>query len=258
MGTNLYIMKYIVYCTRNKTNSKIYIGVHKTDNPFKFDGYLGCGLYDHNKNFKARTAFQKALKKHKAHNFTRITLGIFDDEDSAYALESALVDINFIKRRDTYNLVVGGKFNGSDASKRPVVQYSLQGNLIEIHESMTNAATKVKSTPQDISASIAGRYKTVKGFIWKCFKDGVVPDRIEPSITTRGKAGRSSEGITQYSKAGYKMKSWDSMRKAANHFNCSARIISAICKGESERAHIAGFQWRYTSDGIESLPRVKS
>ena len=36
--TFIYI-KYIVYCTTNLVNNKIYIGVHKT-NPDVFDGYM--------------------------------------------------------------------------------------------------------------------------------------------------------------------------------------------------------------------------
>ena len=39
-------MKYIVYKTINKINKKFYIGVHKTENPNIFDGYLGCGIFD--------------------------------------------------------------------------------------------------------------------------------------------------------------------------------------------------------------------
>ena len=38
-------MKYIVYQTTSKVNNKIYIGVHKTENPDVFDGYLGNGIY---------------------------------------------------------------------------------------------------------------------------------------------------------------------------------------------------------------------
>lgn len=37
-------MKYIVYLTTNLVNKKIYIGVHGTENPDKFDGYLGNGV----------------------------------------------------------------------------------------------------------------------------------------------------------------------------------------------------------------------
>ena len=32
-------MKYIVYKTTNLVNNYIYIGVHKTNTPYEFDGY---------------------------------------------------------------------------------------------------------------------------------------------------------------------------------------------------------------------------
>ena len=43
-------MKYIVYLTKNKLEkvngiNRIYIGVHATENPTIFDGYIGCGVY---------------------------------------------------------------------------------------------------------------------------------------------------------------------------------------------------------------------
>lgn len=34
-------MKYIVYCTTNLINNKIYVGVHQTSDPTHFDGYIG-------------------------------------------------------------------------------------------------------------------------------------------------------------------------------------------------------------------------
>ena len=38
-------MKYIVYRTTCSINNKIYVGVHHTDDPNIFDGYLGRGLW---------------------------------------------------------------------------------------------------------------------------------------------------------------------------------------------------------------------
>lgn len=38
-------MKYIVYRTTCLINNKIYVGVHHTDDPNIFDGYLGRGLW---------------------------------------------------------------------------------------------------------------------------------------------------------------------------------------------------------------------
>lgn len=37
-------MKYIVYQTINTVNNKIYIGVHGTEDPETFDGYIGNGI----------------------------------------------------------------------------------------------------------------------------------------------------------------------------------------------------------------------
>ena len=37
-------MKYILYLTLCLENNKIYIGVHKTENPDIFDEYIGCGV----------------------------------------------------------------------------------------------------------------------------------------------------------------------------------------------------------------------
>lgn len=52
-------MKYIVYCTTNLINKKIYIGQHLTKNPDKFDEYLGCGVYANRPSTynKPKTAF---------------------------------------------------------------------------------------------------------------------------------------------------------------------------------------------------------
>jgi len=41
MGNNY---KTIVYLTVNTVNKKIYIGIHDTENPDKFDGYIGNGI----------------------------------------------------------------------------------------------------------------------------------------------------------------------------------------------------------------------
>ena len=45
-------MKYIVYCTTNIKNNKIYIGVHGTENPSIFDGYIGNGVYINKRHVK--------------------------------------------------------------------------------------------------------------------------------------------------------------------------------------------------------------
>ncbi len=64
-------MKYIVYCTTCTINGKIYIGVHKTENPDIFDGYIGNGI-EIGWNIKnPKTAFQNAVKKYGYSKFKK-------------------------------------------------------------------------------------------------------------------------------------------------------------------------------------------
>lgn len=81
--------KYIVYETTNLINGKIYVGLHKTENPDIFDGYLGNGIivtqpYTY---MYAKTAFQAAVKKYGPKNFKRKTLAIFNTLEEASNLE---------------------------------------------------------------------------------------------------------------------------------------------------------------------------
>ena len=75
-------MKYIVYQTTSKINNKIYIGVHKTEDPDTFDGYLGNGVYIYRPSsyMHPKTHFQFAVKKYGIKNFIRTTLKVFDNE----------------------------------------------------------------------------------------------------------------------------------------------------------------------------------
>ena len=86
-------MKYIVYCTTCLENGKIYIGVHKTEDPDIFDGYIGCGLTCVPKHPK--TAFHYAVKKYGYKKFKRATLFVYDKIDDA---EELLVSAKAKKR----------------------------------------------------------------------------------------------------------------------------------------------------------------
>jgi len=98
-------MYHIVYLTTNKVNNKIYVGVHSTYN--LNDGYIGSGKI-----------LLKAIKKHRKENFTRTILHFAYDKAHAYTIESQIVDVWFVKRKDTYNTFLGGVggigFTGQD------------------------------------------------------------------------------------------------------------------------------------------------
>lgn len=90
---------YIIYKTTNIINNMFYIGAHKQDLcfPVLFDGYLGSGSY-----------LKRAIKKFGRENFIRETLFIYYTPEEAFVKEAEIVDVTFIKRKDTYNIQLGG------------------------------------------------------------------------------------------------------------------------------------------------------
>lgn len=91
-------------------SKKIYVGIHQTEDPEVFDGYIGCGVrinvpasYMHPK-----TPFQRAVKKYGPTAFIRTVLKVVDSQEEVLELERQIVDAAFIEREDTYNIALGG------------------------------------------------------------------------------------------------------------------------------------------------------
>ena len=86
---------YLVYKTTNLVNGKIYIGKHETDN--LDDGYLGSG-----------NLLRRAIKKYGEENFKREILFECSTREEMNAKEAELVNEEFLKRDDVYNIKLGG------------------------------------------------------------------------------------------------------------------------------------------------------
>lgn len=216
--------KYIVYQTTNLVNNKIYIGVHKTQNPEVFDGYLGNGIYvsqPYTYQY-AKTAFQYAVKKYGPENFKRTILAIFDTSYEAYDLEEQIVNDQFLKRNDVYNMILGG-INGYFVSKRcQVSKYTLDGNYVGTYNSMIDAATDLNVDYSSISHAI--RKKTVScGYLWSTDKtDKLDPSNYDIKIIP-------SKSIFVYSVKGKYITEFNSQSEASKYYNLSSTSIREAC-----------------------------
>lgn len=91
---------YTVYQITNLMNNKIYVGVHATKDPN--DSYYGSSR-----------PLRYSMKKYGRQNFIKeILFNAFSLED-AYYVESIIVDKDFIQRKDTYNIKLGGIGGGT-------------------------------------------------------------------------------------------------------------------------------------------------
>ena len=159
--------KYIVYETTNLINGKIYVGLHKTENPDIFDGYLGNGIiatqpYTY---MYAKTAFQAAVKKYGPKNFKRKTLAIFNTLEEASDLEEQIVNEKFLERSDVYNMILGGIAGCLISQRIKVFQYDLKGNYINEYESFADAALHLDCDYTLISYAVRKKAKA-KNYFW--------------------------------------------------------------------------------------------
>lgn len=111
-------MFHIVYKTTNTKNSKIYIGVHSTDD--LDDDYLGSGLL-----------IKRAIRYYGREAFNREVLYCGFDKQAAYDLERELVTEAFTLDPTTYNLAMGGSGHAGITSRSRVIEiYDLDFNFI--------------------------------------------------------------------------------------------------------------------------------
>ena len=213
-------MKYIVYLTTNIVNKKIYIGVHETENPDIFDGYLGDGVFcnspkTYNKNL---TAFHCAVSKYGPSNFKRKTLQVFDTIEEALRLEAELVDQKFIERTDTYNITLGGGM--PPKLNKHIFQYDLEGNFIKEWNSIKNI-TDFYNVNKDRIRMVINDKRSFNNSYWSEIKY-LQLDTKEYRPSSRG-------SIRQYTKEGKLLKSFKNTTEAAKELDIDRKkIINAI------------------------------
>lgn len=172
-------MKYIVYKTTCLVNNKIYIGVHEVKDPEVFDGYLACGFYINRTTLKNHPKYpiHFAIVKYGIENFKRETLFVYDTAEEAFLKEAELVNLDFIKRKDTYNVSLGG-FGGHKPG-REVFQFDFSGNCLKKYKNIALASEEVGVTYNRILEAI--KYKTTSAKSLWSYNDNI--NILEYTIT---------------------------------------------------------------------------
>lgn len=218
-------LKFIVYCTTNIVNNKIYIGVHKT-NPEKFDGYIGCGVYMSRPSTYERsiTKFHYAVKKYGVHNFKRSIISIFDTEDEAYELESHIVNAGFLKRPDVYNTALGGTNGSYIVTCKTIYQYDCEGNFIKEYKSISEAANYINRSLISLQRAIKDKCKCKDYFWTESFFDKLDVSKM------KAYNGIETIPVFQYSETGEYECCYPSIKEASNVMGKSSSNIGNAIK----------------------------
>lgn len=200
-----------IYQTTNNINKKIYVGYHTTDT--LGDGYIGCGVRSQSyaeaaKKYGLKSAFIYAVCKYGYTSFTREILEFFPTTDAAKKREEEIVNEEFVKRGDTYNIKTGG-YGGSK-------RHWLYEHYDDVVAKFANGCT-LKSIASEYAVGITIVRKVVRS------KSGTIHRKITP-IREKKYSTIKNELIERY-RGG---ESLDSLRK---RYGMDFKTVKKFTKG---------------------------
>lgn len=140
-------MLYIVYETKNLLNGRFYRGVHKTETPLKFDGYLG-----------SNRLLKSAISKYGKENFFRKTLCEFDCASDAFEMEELVVE-TVKENPKSYNLEPGGRGNVN------LGKYVVENNIGIMNLSFEERSTNSKKYQATLAPEVKSERSRKGGLI---------------------------------------------------------------------------------------------
>ena len=237
-------MKYIIYITTNNINNKIYIGVHSTETPYKFDGYLGCGAFINKPSSynKGKTHFHNAILKYGKNSFIRKTLMVFDSLEEALKYENIIVNDDFVRRNDTYNMTIGGA-NPPILSKK-VYQFNLKGEMIRSWDSV-KTITDYYSINKDRITMCITSMRSYDDSYWS-FNDGIKLENYRISFR---------DNINQYDLYGNLLNNYKNSTEASIKLDIDRNSIS---NAVYNRTVCCGYYFLRSCENVIDLINEKS
>ena len=202
-------MFYYLYLITNWYNGKIYIGIHKTNN--LNDEYFGSGTY-----------LKRAINKYGIEYFTKEILWFYETEQEMIDAEIKIVNEEFIKRKDTYNITLGGYGSWNHCNGE-------NHNNLNNHKRIGNIGWKVRPIIND-------EYKQkISAGLKIAYKNGLIPPFLGKKHTDEAKK-RISEA-NKINQAGEN----NSMAKRVWVKNLELKESKPILKDELESYLIDGW-----------------
>ena len=244
-----------IYKIWNDVNDNdIYIGQTTRTISIRFSEHKNYAKYN-----KASSHLYNAMREDGIDHFHIEAIEKYEFS-SLVDLEKKLNDreISLIKyyRDERYNVLNdtdGGDVPPGTRHKEPVLQYSLQCELLQQYESMSDASSKTGIPVNYIAACCSGNRPLIStgGFIWRKI-DAPLSDNEIIKYREKYKNGVTPNGVkvSMYSLDKKYIRSFDSITEASSVTDINAGDISAVCLDNIKTA--GGYIWRYYEDDIST------
>lgn len=142
----------------------------------------------------------------------------------------------------------------ADKYKKSVVQFSINGEFIKTWDSLSEASNKNKLSLTSIS-NVCLRIKghnTVGGCLWfyrSHFKK--IPKKLNSNFL-RNLISRKilTKKVNQYSKDGFLIKTWNSIKEASEHTKIHRGSIGSVSSDNKKNKTAGGFIWKF--EGVQA------
>ena len=138
---------------------------------------------------------------------------------------------------------------GAKANSKPVAQYALDGKLIRIYESASEAGKQTGVDHRSIGGVALGKRKTAGNCIWKYISDEDEACNLELTVKELSKAVSKdrdySKPVAQYTIDNELVKTWKSPMEAEKLGGFNRTNISKVALGKAKTHR--GYIWKYVS-----------
>ena len=122
-------------------------------------------------------------------------------------------------------------------TKPRIGQYSKQGDLIKVWDSLKQIGENTDYNKTSINNNLMGRNKSAGGFVWRYIDENNDFNKIE-EVTYRPR-------VLQYDKEGNLIKEWESLTEVCKHTGYKVASLNNCITGKSKTSH--GFVWKYAN-----------
>ena len=133
-------LKYLLFCTSNEDGRELY-EIHETATPYKFDGYLGQGVWTNDPLTyrNGKKPLHVGILRHGLRSYRRRNIEVFDNLKDAEKYYLKIVGDDKVVSPKTYNDYF---IPIKRRKKKEVYQYSVDGDLITTYSSIEELSNK--------------------------------------------------------------------------------------------------------------------